>query len=92
MTKETIAENFIKAAINMDIRAAKESTKEALNEGIDPYEFIETAITKALEIIGEKFENEEFFLPDLFIAAEIVKKAMKILEHHIKCSAKKKYL
>jgi 5-methyltetrahydrofolate--homocysteine methyltransferase len=92
MKREIIAEDFIKAAINMDIKAAKESTKKAIAEGLDPYEFIETAISKALEIIGDKFENEEFFLPELFMAAEIVKKSMRILEPHIKGSGKKKNL
>ncbi len=92
MTKEEIAEDFINAAVNMDIKAAKESTKKAINEGIDPYNFIEIAIAKALKIIGDKFENEEFFLPELFMAAEIVKKAMKILEPHIKGSGNQKKL
>lgn len=92
MTKEIIAEEFIEAAINMDIKAAKESTKKAMKEEIDPYQFIETAISKALEIIGNKFENEEFFLPELFMAAEIVKKAMKILEPFIKGSENRKKL
>ncbi len=92
MTKETIVEEFIEAAINMDIKAAKESTKKAMREGIDPYEFIEVAISKALEIIGDKFENEEFFLPELFMAAEIVKKAMIVLEPHIKGSKNSKNL
>lgn len=92
MTKEEIAEDFINAAVNMDIKAAKESTKKAINEGINPYDFIEAAIAKALKIIGDKFENEEFFLPELFMAAEIVKKAMKILEPHIKGSGNQKRL
>lgn len=92
MVKEKIIEDFINAAVNMNIRAAKESCKTALAQGIDPYEFIEQAINKALVIIGDKFENEEFFLPELFMAAEIVKKSMKILEPHIKGSGKKKNL
>jgi 5-methyltetrahydrofolate--homocysteine methyltransferase len=92
MTKEEIAEDFINAAVNMDIKSAKESTKKAINEGINPYDFIEAAIAKALKIIGDKFENEEFFLPELFMAADIVKKAMKILEPHIKGSRNQKRL
>jgi 5-methyltetrahydrofolate--homocysteine methyltransferase len=87
---DKIVEDFINAAVNMDIKAAKESCKAAMTQGMDPYEFIEHAITRALGIIGDKFENEEFFLPELFMAAEIVKKAMKILEPHIKGSGKKK--
>jgi len=62
MTKEKIIEDFINAAVNMDIKAAKESCKKAISQGIDLYDFIETAITKALVIIGDKFENEEIFL------------------------------
>ena len=92
MKKEKIAEDFINAAVNMDIKSAKGACKEAIAKGIDPYEFIEMAITKALTIIGDKFENEEFFLHELFMAAEIVKKYMKILEPHIKGSSKKKNL
>jgi 5-methyltetrahydrofolate--homocysteine methyltransferase len=92
MTKEEIAEDFINAAVNMEIKSAKESTKKAINEGINPYDFIEVAIAKALKIIGDKFENEEFFLPELFMAADIVKKAMKILEPHIKGSRNQKRL
>ncbi|MFX1310864.1 MAG: B12-binding domain-containing protein [Promethearchaeota archaeon] len=92
MAKEKIIDDFINAAVNMNIKSAKESCTKAISQGMDPYEFIEQAITKALEIIGEKFENEEFFLPELFMAAEIVKKAMKILEPHIKGSGKKKHL
>jgi 5-methyltetrahydrofolate--homocysteine methyltransferase len=92
MTEEKIIEDFVNATINMDIKLAKNSCKKAMNEGIDPYEFIEQAISKALVIIGDKFENEEFFLPELFMAAEIVKKSMKILEPHIKGSGKRKNL
>ena len=90
MAKEKIIEDFIHAAVNMDILTAKDSCKKVINQGLDPYVFIEHAITKALVIIGDKFENEEFFLPELFMAAEIVKKSMKILEPHIKGSGKKR--
>ena len=90
MAKEKIVEDFVNAAVNMDIKIAKDSCKKAMNQGMDPYEFIEQAISKALVLIGDKFENEEFFLPELFMAAEIVKKSMKILEPHIKGSGKKK--
>ncbi len=92
MPDEQIAEEFINAAVDMDIKTAKEMCKKAIAQGMDPYEFIEHAITKALVIIGDKFENEEFFLPELFMAAEIVKKSMRILEPHIKGSEKKKNL
>ncbi len=92
MIEEKIAEDFINATVNMDMKSAKDACKNAISQGIDPYKFIEMAITKALTIIGDKFENEEFFLPELFMAAEIVKKAMKILEPHIKGTEKRKNL
>ncbi len=47
MVKEKIIEDFINAAVNMDIRTAKESCKIALTQGINPYEFIEQARSKS---------------------------------------------
>jgi 5-methyltetrahydrofolate--homocysteine methyltransferase len=35
---------------------------------------------EAMEIVGQKFENKEFFLPDLLISGEILKDIKEILK------------
>ncbi|MHA2088830.1 MAG: cobalamin B12-binding domain-containing protein [Promethearchaeota archaeon] len=68
--------------INLDFAGAEKAANDAMNKGISPIEAIES-IVNALDIAGEKFENMEYFLPELVVAGEIAKETMKIIEPFI---------
>ncbi|MHA2035022.1 MAG: cobalamin B12-binding domain-containing protein [Promethearchaeota archaeon] len=68
--------------INLDFAGAEKAANDAMNKGISPIEAIES-IGNALDIAGEKFENMEYFLPELVVAGEIAKETMKIIEPFI---------
>ena len=55
-------------------------TEKALAAGIDPLETIEDGLLPGLTKIGELFENEEIFLPELMKAADIFQGAMQLLQ------------
>jgi monomethylamine corrinoid protein len=55
-------------------------TKQAISEGIEPLQIIELGLIPGMNIVGEKFSSGEYFLPDLIIAANGMKKAMVLLE------------
>ncbi len=55
-------------------------THQALEAGIEPLTIINEGLTEGMNIVGEKFQTGEFFLPNLVIAASGMKKAMEILE------------
>jgi 5-methyltetrahydrofolate--homocysteine methyltransferase len=74
----------------MDMNETKKICKNALAEGVDPFKIIQEGITKAVSIIGSKFEAEEYFLPELIMAGEIIKQIMKILDPQIKEKTKMK--
>jgi corrinoid protein of di/trimethylamine methyltransferase len=59
--------------------AAKSVSKEITVEGIDPLEAINEAVIPAARMAGEKFENGEFFLPHLLLAADAMKAAIDVL-------------
>lgn len=59
-------------------------TKEALASGIEPLAIIRQGLMPGMSIVGEKFSCGEYFLPDLIIAAEGMKKAMEILEPELR--------
>jgi len=53
----------------------KETTavvKELINGGTNPTEILDTA-RSAMEVVGKRFESGEYFIPDLFMAGEIIK-------------------
>jgi len=60
-----------------------ELVDEALTQGIDPKSIVLDGLTKAMEAVGEKFEREEYLIPDMLASAECVGAAMDILSPHL---------
>ena len=82
MTEEEL--NFLKDCIvNLDFEGAKNAAKECMSRGISPVKVIDN-LRAALSVVGEKFENKEYFLQELVIAGEVVKETMKIIEPYLK--------
>lgn len=56
-----------------------ELVDKALEEGIEPQKILDI-FAKSMEKVGELFESEEYFLPDMLASAECVGEAMDIIE------------
>lgn len=56
-----------------------ELIEEALMEGVAVEDIINKGLTKGMEIVGQKFEAEEYYIPDMLASAEAVGVAMEIL-------------
>lgn len=66
--------------IGLDIEATKLACRGALKAGLDPFRILNEALAPALNEVGRKFEDGEYFLAELIMAGEIMKESMKILE------------
>ena len=55
----------------------------ALARGISVHDVINKGLTAGMEIVGQKFEAKEYFIPDMLASAEAVGAAMEILEPHL---------
>lgn len=58
----------------------EELAKQALDQGLDPLTCINQGLTKGIQKVGELFASGEYFLPELIIGAEAMKRALAILE------------
>ena len=67
------------AIIDGNEEVAKSVSKEITVEGIDPLKAVNEAVIPAARMAGEKFENGEFFLPHLLLAADAMKSAIDVL-------------
>lgn len=54
-------------------------TQQAIDENIPPVEILETGLISAMNIVGEKFKNNEFYVPEVLIAARAMKAGMTLL-------------
>jgi len=59
---------------------ARELAAQALEASIAPLTAIEKALNPGMEIVGERYESGEYFIPDLVMAAEAMKGAMEVFE------------
>ena len=68
------------AIIRGDQSKALELTKAAINEGISPADILNKGLVSGMNTIGEKFKNNEVYIPEVLIAAYAMKAAMTVLE------------
>ncbi len=57
--------------------------QEAINEGLDPAEILNKGMIDAMSIVGEKFKNNEIFVPEMLVAARAMKKGVEVLKPHL---------
>jgi trimethylamine corrinoid protein len=65
--------------------------ESALEGGADPQALLEDA-RQGMNIVGERFSREEYFIPDLIFSGEILKGIVKRLEPHLKKGKEQKRL
>ena len=58
---------------------AEEVTKSALEENTDPTELLSKYMIPAMDEVGKRFECNEYFVPELLIAARAMKVAMALM-------------
>ena len=61
-------------------------TQEALDEGYSAAEILNTGMIGAMAVVGEKFKNNEIFVPEMLIAARAMKKGIEVLTPALKAA------
>jgi corrinoid protein of di/trimethylamine methyltransferase len=88
MEKKQIMEGLATAIVEGDQERAKENAKEVVGGHIDPLEAVEQGLSKGMATVGNRFEREEAYLPELLMAANAFNAAMEILKPEIETQKK----
>jgi len=67
------------AILTGNARKAEAVTKEALEAGTDATELLGKYMIPAMDEVGKRFECNEYFVPELLIAARAMKTALQLL-------------
>jgi corrinoid protein of di/trimethylamine methyltransferase len=73
-------EKLAQTVIDGEPDEAEEIAKQSLAQGLDPLTCINEGLTKGIQRVGELFASGEYFLPELIIGAEAMKRALAVLE------------
>ncbi len=68
------------AVIDGDEAAAADSTRAALELGMDPQLILNEGLMTGAAEIGRRFEQGEYFLPELMLSGQALKAAMEIIK------------
>jgi methanogenic corrinoid protein MtbC1 len=80
MTEERmLLDKLYNAIANCDDEESIEVTKKAIEKNVDPTRLIDTAL-KAIEKVGNDFEKELIFLPELMLAGYGTEKVMSMIQ------------
>jgi corrinoid protein of di/trimethylamine methyltransferase len=84
MGNEAVHEQLKQSIVDQDEAAVLDAVDKALAGGMSAQEIIDKGLLPGLNVIGEQFESEDIFLPELMQAALAFQSAMGVLEPLIK--------
>ncbi len=80
MGEDSVLTELSGAILNYDVEAAKKLARTALDHGIDAVAITNKALTPAIREIGDKYQREEIWLPQMMLAADAFTAAYEIVK------------
>ena len=79
MLKE-LFDDLKEKVIDGNQQGAKGLTQQLLDGGKTAKEIIDGGLIPAMDVVGDKFQNQEFFIPELLVAARAMEGCLTILQ------------
>jgi len=86
-----MAENLVNALADLKEEEAIKIVKDRLNANEDPLKILGDA-RKGMEIVGKRFADSEYFIPDLVYSGEILKAVTELVKPKLTRAAESKKL
>lgn len=80
---EQLYQVISKAVMEGEEEEAVRRVNEALEAGLPPLEIMQRGIVDGIDKTGERWKANEYFLPDVILAADALKAAMVLLKPHL---------
>jgi corrinoid protein of di/trimethylamine methyltransferase len=80
MTEDEVVARLEEAIVRFDENLATKTANEVVQGNLDPLKAVDNGLIKGLDIVGQRYEDDEIFLPELMMAANVFQAAMQILE------------
>ncbi len=85
--KKEILEKLAEGVVEYEEDQVKEWAQRALDEGMDAFEAIMNGLAAGMETVGELYDKQEYFVPELLMSADALYVGLDILKPHIKKEA-----
>lgn len=72
--------DIAKSLVEIDAAKTEELTKAAIHAGIPAKDIMDKGLIAGLQVVGDRFEKGDVFLPELLMAGEAARAALKLLK------------
>lgn len=79
-----ILEEIISATVDGDEEKTVALARQAMADGMEPFEVIQNGYARGMEIVGEKFATLDYFLPEVMLSADAMTAAIEVLKPYLK--------
>ncbi|MFX1379033.1 MAG: B12-binding domain-containing protein [Promethearchaeota archaeon] len=80
-------EKLTELVIELEVDDIADAVKQALDEGKDPFDIL-NSLTIGMDEVGRRYEEKEYYLTELVLAGETMKEAFSILKPALAASDK----
>lgn len=84
MSELNLLNQLSERIVNLDFENIEQTAQDAITAGIPAYVAVTQGMAKGMEIVGQKFEEGEYYLAELIVAADVMMKGMQVLEPYLK--------
>ena len=82
-----ILDKLADVVVRGKIKEAKPLAEQALAAGVDPKVIIFDALSKAMAVVGQKYESKQYFLPQVLLSAQTMYQALDVALPKLKVDA-----
>lgn len=86
MTQNNSIELLRQAIVDGDFEEAQKACAAVIDANVDPGVILEEGMTKAMKIVGDKWNSKEYFLPDVLASADTIKSVAEVLKPSLKAA------
>jgi len=79
----TVLDDLCQSVIDGDRGKAQDLVKKAIEENIPAERILKEGLIRAMAEVGVKFENREYFVPEMLIAARAMQNALSLLRPYL---------
>jgi len=85
--REEILQKLSDGVVEYDEDQVKEWSQTALGESLDAYDAIMNGLAAGMEIVGDLYDRQEYFVPEILMCADALYAGLNILRPHMKIDA-----
>jgi corrinoid protein of di/trimethylamine methyltransferase len=82
-SKEELHEKLKNGVIEYEEEEVQEAAQAILDEGYDPLEAIMDGLAAGMEVVGDLYDRNEYFVPEVLMCADALYAGLDILRPHI---------